>query len=48
MSSSVFDADDIDDVVVVRDAKLLVTEGPPLERKKYILTGTRTLIVRLD
>ena len=34
MSSSVFDADDIDDVVVVRDAKLLVTEGPPLERKK--------------
>ncbi len=35
MSSSVFDAGVIDDVVVVRDAKLLVTDGPPpLEKQK--------------
>ena len=30
ISSSDFDADVIEDVVVVRDAKLLVTDGPEL------------------
>jgi hypothetical protein len=40
MSSSVFDAGVIDDVVVVRDAKLLVTDGPPPLEKNLVFEKT--------